>query len=98
MGRTVYLPRLGCFFMINVGKYTVRPMDPMGILYFLVENLHRAIWSLRRGLKAWPCAGELCTCEAVWHGRFKVIRSVYPLVISYHGRGLVLEGGPLRSL
>ena len=56
------------FFMINVGKYTVRPMDPMGILYFLVENLHRAIWSLRRGLKAWPCAGELCTCEAVLLG------------------------------
>ena len=29
MGRTVYLPTFK--FMVNVGKYTVRPMDAMGL-------------------------------------------------------------------
>ena len=32
MGRTVYLPiHDWLIFMVNVGKYTVRPMDPMGL-------------------------------------------------------------------
>ena len=32
MGRTVHLPsHEWLFFMVNVGKYTVRPMDPMGM-------------------------------------------------------------------
>jgi len=32
MGRTVYLPIHEWFiFMVNVGKYTVRPMDAMGV-------------------------------------------------------------------
>ena len=25
-----YLPAFGLIFVVNVGKYTVRPMDPMG--------------------------------------------------------------------
>ena len=37
---SVYLPGMNeCFFMVNVGKYTIHLMDPMGI-YGLINGLH----------------------------------------------------------
>ena len=41
-------------------------------------------------LKAWPCAGQLCTCEAAVGGFKMMIGSVEPIVTVASWRGLVL--------
>ena len=44
IGSMVYLPIIWLSLMVNVGKYTVRPMDPMDRCIFRVlgMNFHRA--------------------------------------------------------
>ena len=39
MGRTAYSPTMVDFFAFRVGKFTVRPMDPMGLMIvFLIGD------------------------------------------------------------
>ena len=51
----VYLPTLGWFYGFHVGKYTVRPMDPLGYGKPLAENMdHQLKMFFRSGCTMFP--------------------------------------------
>ena len=60
-----YLPTFGCFFVVNVGKYT-SPMDPVGLtsltiqLVEFVDSHHFLIQTLKgkHRLKPWKKGGS----------------------------------------